>query len=184
MRVPGGARSGEEMKAAKGKTGYEVPAKRARGAPPPTIAWKLFRGALITTISMWAPPAAACPGCRCRPERDIGGRAHFSSRSVRLMLRTSGAMSDLRTSEISGALCSAEPVSASHWLDLLLPRRRFFSHALLRLLSSIARLIWVPQPRRLQLARVATSVRVACDGTHPICVGASGGAALGKLIEG
>jgi len=43
----------QEMKAAKGKTGYEVPAKRARGAPPPTIAWKLFRGALITTISMW-----------------------------------------------------------------------------------------------------------------------------------
>jgi len=43
----------QEMKAAKGKAAHEVPQKKARRAPPPMLVWKLFRGALITTISMW-----------------------------------------------------------------------------------------------------------------------------------
>jgi len=43
----------QEMKAAKGKRAYEVGLRKAKKAAPPTFVWKLFRGASITTISMW-----------------------------------------------------------------------------------------------------------------------------------
>jgi len=43
----------QEMKAAKGQKGMTGSMKKGRGAPPPLLPWKLFRGACITTISMW-----------------------------------------------------------------------------------------------------------------------------------
>lgn len=42
-----------EMKAAKGQKGYTAPMKKSRDVAPPMFAWKLFRGACITVISMW-----------------------------------------------------------------------------------------------------------------------------------
>jgi len=44
----------QEMKAAKGQQGFSSPGKKARATGSAMLPWKLFRGACITTISMWA----------------------------------------------------------------------------------------------------------------------------------
>eukprot|EP00445_Apocalathium_hangoei_P003475 CAMPEP_0203862776 /NCGR_PEP_ID=MMETSP0359-20131031/13782_1 /ASSEMBLY_ACC=CAM_ASM_000338 /TAXON_ID=268821 /ORGANISM="Scrippsiella Hangoei, Strain SHTV-5" /LENGTH=786 /DNA_ID=CAMNT_0050780219 /DNA_START=90 /DNA_END=2450 /DNA_ORIENTATION=+ len=43
----------QEMKAAKGQKGQTAPQKKARECEPSMLPWKLFRGAICTTISMW-----------------------------------------------------------------------------------------------------------------------------------
>jgi len=43
----------QEMKAGKGEKGMTAPMKKSRDAEPALLPWKMFRGACITTISMW-----------------------------------------------------------------------------------------------------------------------------------
>eukprot|EP00440_Ansanella_granifera_P069190 gb/GFBE01075065.1/.p1 GENE.gb/GFBE01075065.1/~~gb/GFBE01075065.1/.p1 ORF type:complete len:809 (+),score=193.58 gb/GFBE01075065.1/:1-2427(+) len=43
----------QEMKAAKGSKGAMVPQKKARETEPMLFPWKLFRGAIITNITLW-----------------------------------------------------------------------------------------------------------------------------------
>ncbi|CAE7628959.1 unnamed protein product [Symbiodinium sp. CCMP2456] len=50
---PGNVCLQQEMKAAKGGKGATVPQKKARESGPMLYPWKLFRGAILTNISLW-----------------------------------------------------------------------------------------------------------------------------------
>ncbi|CAJ1334674.1 unnamed protein product [Effrenium voratum] len=50
---PGNTCLQQEMKAAKGAKGVNVPVKKSRETAPMLYPWKLFRGAIITNICLW-----------------------------------------------------------------------------------------------------------------------------------